>query len=221
MRRLSLLLLLAFGSSFAEDALPRVLVIGDMIYREPVQGAAKDLKGRAEIVHASLPAGRVLHTGLSPEELEGLLGDGKWDLIHFNFGLGDLLYRAPGMNSVRALPMQAGGVRATSPEDYEANLRAILLRLNETGAKLVWASTTPIRASSTNLFEVGSEIEYNTIAARVMAENKIPINDMHTYVRNLIDMDKPAAHGADPFFFDRKPIHPPLVEAILRHLPAR
>ena len=49
-----------------------------------------------------------------------------------------------------------------------------------------------------------------------MRESKIEIVDMHTHVKGVIDMDKPAAHGADPFHFDRKPIHGPLAEIIGR-----
>ena len=40
--------------------------------------------------------------------------------------------------------------------------------LAQTEAKLVWASTTPIRHSSTALFVPGSELEYNRLAAEVM-----------------------------------------------------
>jgi alpha-galactosidase len=65
---------------------------------------------------------------------------------------------------------------------------------------------------------MGSEIAYNRISAKVMAEHELPIHDMHGYVHALIDMDKPAGHGADPFFFDRKPLHPPIVRRILSEL---
>jgi hypothetical protein len=34
----------------------------------------------------------------------------------------------------------------------------------------------------------------------------------------LIDMNKPADHGAAPFFFDRKPIHPPLRDILRKYL---
>ena len=51
-----------------------------------------------------------------------------------------------------------------------------------------------------------------------MAKHGIPTNDMHAFVKGLIDMDKPAGHGADPFFFDRKPIHPPLREILRKDL---
>ena len=63
-----------------------------------------------------------------------------------------------------------------------------------------------------------SEIEYNAIAAKVMMEQGIPINDMYSHVLKLIDMDKPASHGADPFYFDRKPLYPPIVVNVLQQL---
>lgn len=87
-----------------------------------------------------------------------------------------------------------------------------------TGAKLVWASTTPIRHSATNVFEKRSEVEYNKIAAKVMSETKVPVNDMYSYALNRIDMDKPGSHGVDPFFFDRKPLYPPMVRKFLQEL---
>ncbi len=57
------------------------------------------------------------------KKLDVWLGDGKWDVIHFNFGIHD---------------------RAAKPADYEQRLETIVTRLKATGAKLIWASTTPI-----------------------------------------------------------------------------
>ena len=145
-------------------------------------------------------------------------GDGQWDIIHFNCGLGDLIHRVPGVKAFRVMPRHAGGIRTTSPQQYEKNLSALVIRLKVTKAKLVWASTTPIRHSSTNVFAKGSEIEYNAIARKVMGKHSIPINDLHTFVKGLIDMNKPAGHGADPFFFARKPIHSPLLRIVTHHL---
>jgi len=51
-----------------------------------------------------------------------------------------------------------------------------------------------------------------------MKANDVQINDMYSHVRDLIDMEKPAGHGADPFHFDRKPIHQPLVQIIRESL---
>ena len=218
---LGLLLLSGVGLNAGETKAerPRVLVIGDSIYRQPVAELTKAQKEALEIVYVSLEPGEICNTTTALESLDRWLGDGSWDLIHFNFGLGDLVHRAPGMKAFRVLPIPAGGVRSTSPAQYEANLRKLVDRLKATDARLVWASTTPIRHSATRVFEKGSEIEYNTIAARVMKEKGVPINDMYTYVFELIDMDKPAGHNADPFSFDKKPIHPPILESIQAHLP--
>ncbi|OYV05541.1 MAG: hypothetical protein CFE26_11065 [Verrucomicrobiales bacterium VVV1] len=198
--------------------LPRVLILGDVIYQEPVASLAKEFKGRAEVVRGDLKSGEGLSTTTALAGLDTLLGTGKWDLIHFNFGLGDLIHRAPGMKSFRVMPIDSGGVRTTDPKLYESNLRELVKRLKATGAKLVWASTTPIRASATNVFRLGSEIEYNEIAAKVMTEAQIPINDMYSHARSLMNMDKPGSHGVDPFYFDGKPIHEPIAKIIQSHL---
>lgn len=206
---LAFLALLLPASAIAE-ALPRVLILGDRFYRQPAQQAATLLKGKAEIVCPNTP--EVFNTTTALAGIDGLLGEGKWDLIHFNFGLGDLVHRAPGMKSFRAMSREAGGIRATSPADYEANLTTLVKRLQATGAKLVWASTTPIRIDANGLFEPGSEIESNAIAARVMAANRVPTNDMHSAVSTLIASTKPG--GGEPFQFGRLSIHPPLIATI-------
>lgn len=216
--------------SKTED-LPRVLIIGDSVYNQPSRSVAADLKGKAVVVYGTLGSDRVLNSTHALEDLDRLLGkidrNGKpvakekqprWDVIHFNCGLGDLIHRAPNMKSFHVMAIHVGGVPATSPDQYQANLVELVKRLKATGAKLVWASTTPIRHSTTNVFKLGSEIEYNAIAAKVMVQSNVPINDVYSYVISLIDMNKPAGHGADPFHFDKNPIHSPIVSAVLREL---
>jgi acyl-CoA thioesterase-1 len=207
---------------------PRVLIIGDSVYQQQAREVPKELKDHADVTLANWGDADICNTQTALKHLDQLLGyvdrNGEnlapedrptWDVIHLNLGLGDLVYRAPGMKAFRIMPIHAGGVRTTSAEDYEKNLIELIKRLREaTGAKLIWASTTPIRASTSNVFELGSEIEYNRIAASVMAKHDVPVNDMYRYVLELIDMDKPASHGADPFHFDRKPIHGPIVASI-------
>lgn len=63
--------------------------------------------------------------------------------------------------------------------EYEKNLRLIVEKLQRTGAKLIWASTTPI-PQATVVSHPGVEIKYNAVAAKVMAEYHIPIDDLHT-----------------------------------------
>lgn len=209
---------LSSASVRAGEPLPRALILAGTVYREPARNVAKELKGRVEVVFPEIQAGEVRSTSWALANLDEVLGEGKWDLIYFNFGLGDLVYRAPGMKAFRVMAKEAGGVRATTPQQYEKNLQKIVKRLKATGAKLVWANTTPLRSTPNDIFDLGSEIDYNAIAARVMTEQRVPINNTHDYVRKLIDMKRPAPHGWDPFFFDRKPLHPPIVQWIVREL---
>ncbi|MES2981024.1 MAG: SGNH/GDSL hydrolase family protein [Verrucomicrobiota bacterium] len=212
-------LLTVFSLSMAKaqqpaPALPRVLIIGDSIYQAPASLIAAELKGKVEVVYPMIKTTEVVSSTSVLADLDTLLGSGKWDLIHFNCGLGDLIYRAPDMKSLRVMPIDSGGIRNTDPKRYESNLRELVKRLKATDAKLVWSSTTPIRASLSNVFELGSEIEYNAIAAKVMNENHIPINDMYSHIKSLINITKPAGHGADPFDFDKKTIHEPIIKII-------
>ena len=213
--------------------LPSVLIIGDAVYHHHARGVTVDLKDRASVQWVGLPRAVLPSSTNMIEHLDVLLGikdaagndvpaDRRrtWDVIHFNAGLGDLIHCVPHIKSHRVLPHTAGGVLRTDATQYENNLDKLvrLLRQKAPDAKIIWASTTPIRDSRENVFKPGTEIEYNAIAARVMKKHGVPINDMYTYVRDRIDMDKPAGHGADPFNFDKKPIHPPIVEAICEAL---
>ena len=192
---------------------PRVLILGDNFYKAISQQAAKALEERAVVVGSPQEA---THSGLAVVMIDKLLGKEKWDIIYFNFGLGDLTHRAPGMNSYRVMSKAAGGVRTTSPKDYQKNLTELVKRLKKTGAKLVWASTTPIRKSANGIIEPGSETEYNTIASRVMKAHNIPINDMHAKVSKIYK-EKP--DRAEPYGFGKKvDLHPLLVEAIKKNL---
>lgn len=208
------------------DKLPRVLIIGDSVYHQ-ARGGSTDLKGKIEIDFAVWPQGVIANSTNAIKHFDQLLGKldrngkpvpeeklPKWDLIHINVGLGDLIHRAPDMESFRVMPIHVGGVITTDKKSYEKNLDKLVGLLKASGAKIVWASTTPIRHSTSNVFEKGTEIEYNEIAAKVMAKHAVPTNDMYHFVKHLINMDKPASHGADPFSFEKKPIHMPIVRVI-------
>ncbi|HWQ52601.1 MAG TPA: SGNH/GDSL hydrolase family protein [Bryobacteraceae bacterium] len=156
--------------SFApvEDApgLPRVLLIGDSIsvgYTLPVREL---LKGKANVHRIPVNGGPTIR-GL--EQIEQWLGDGKWDLIHFNWGLHDLRTDADGKHQV---PL----------EDYQRNLRQLVDRLNKTGARLIWASTTPVPDAKLNPPRKNSDvIAYNMAARRIMEEKGIPIDDLYGF----------------------------------------
>lgn len=212
------LLFLSWVSLSGMDPLPRVLILGDQVYQQVASDLKKELKDKVEIHYPRHEPGFVWNSSSAVNVMNQYLGDEKWDLIHFNCGLGDLIHRVPKINSFRVMPRHAGGIRTTSAKNYASNLNLLVQKLKATGAKIFWGHTTPIRHSRTNVFEMGSEIEYNIIASEVMKRHKISVNDMYSHVKALINMDKPASHGADPFSFERKPIHFPLREIIISNL---
>lgn len=99
----------------------------------------------------------------------------------------------------------------TPPDQYGKNLQELVTRLKATGAKLIWANTTPINASSP-LYDAGSEVEYNAIAARIMSANGVALNDMNAFANTIVS----ATYG-DPLF-NKIALQPPLVRSILNAL---
>lgn len=220
----------ASAQSPPQMKVPAVLVIGDAVYQQ-AQMVKQELKANANVAMAAWPAHLLPNSTNAIEQIDLLLGfkdaNGKdvpgskqiaWDLIHLNIGLGDLIYRVPNLKSHRNLPYDLGGVITTDAAQYEKNLDTLiqLIRKKAPKAKIIWASTTPIRSSSAKFFKPGSEVEYNQIAVGVMKKHGVPINDMHAYALGVMSMDKPASQ--DPFFFDGKPIHTPIVETVVREL---
>ncbi len=148
-----------------QKGLPRVLIIGDSIsigYTLPVR---KALDGKANVHRIAANSGTTANT---LKNLDKWLGDGRWDAIHVNVGLHDLKY--------------VDGKRQVAPEDYEKNLRAIVARLKMTGAKIVWAATTPVPEGA-NARHPGDEVEYNAIAAKVMKQEDIAVNDLYALAK--------------------------------------
>lgn len=158
-----------------EPGLPRVLLIGDSIsmgYTLPVRAL---LRGVAN-VHR--PAQNCGDTGRGLKHLDAWLGEGRWDVIHFNFGLHDVKYLdAEG----RYVPPEQGH-QVTPVERYAENLRLLVERMRKTGAKLVFATTTPIPDGTLGRV-AHDEKRYNATAAQVMRELGVSINDLHAFVQ--------------------------------------
>ncbi|MEX1114136.1 MAG: SGNH/GDSL hydrolase family protein [Akkermansiaceae bacterium] len=97
------------------------------------------------------------------KKLKQWLGTGKWDVIHFNFGIHD-----------RNLPL----------DTYAGNLEQIVSVLETTGAKLIWARTTP-PASVENAEKFSPEQceRLNRIADEIMKQHGIPTTDLCTPIQ--------------------------------------
>lgn len=151
--------------------LPRVLLIGDSIamgYDLPVRAS---LRGRANVHRPPENCGE---TGRGLRQLEAWLGAGRWDVIHFNFGLHDLKY----LDTQGKYVAPAQGKVVSSLPEYEANLRELVKRLKRTGATLIYATTTPVPDGTLARIE-HEEIAYNAVARRVMKEAGVMIDDLH------------------------------------------
>ncbi len=169
----------------ADPALPRVLLIGDSISMGYTPFVRELLAGRARVHHNP---GNAAHTGRGIAKLDEWLGDEHWDVIHFNWGLHDLAYRPRGR---KHSGLDLNGEQAWSLEEYGEHLQQLVHRLQATGAKLVWASTTPVPEGAAGRIP-GDELKYNEVAARIMKRHEIPIDDLHAHAAaRLRDIQQP------------------------------
>ena len=177
-------LLLAFSGQSLMAAepnkkLPKALVIGDSIcisgYANPLK---EELAGKVEVMIGAAQSSTTTLKGLE-DTLKHYLGDGKADVIHFNFGLWDMCivsYNDKG----GFYDDNAKGRRMVDPAETEKNLREFVRILKGRTDRLVWASITPI--PDTPGRHQGDDFLYNKMAETVMKENGIPIDDLYSYM---------------------------------------
>jgi acyl-CoA thioesterase-1 len=158
-----------------QPGVPRVLLIGDSIsmgYTLPVREA---LAGKANVHRPSENCGPTIR-GI--ERLDAWLGQGHWDVIHFNFGLHDVRID--------------NGSQQVHLEPYEKHLRTMVDRLKKTGAILIWCSTTPVPETSTPPRKQSDVIAYNEAARKIMEENHIRIDDLYGFaLPRLVEIQRP------------------------------
>ncbi len=166
----------AFEAVTDDPDLPRVLLIGDSIsiaYTVPVQEL---LAGTANVHRIPVNGG---HTGMGitglPKWLETMGRD--WDVIHFNWGLWDLCYRHPDSKN-QGNRDTVNGTQTFSVEEYAQNLEKLVQELQKTGAKLVFATTTPVPEGELGR-KVGDDRIFNAAAREVMDRQGVAINDLH------------------------------------------
>jgi len=147
---------------------PRVLLIGDSISIGYTPHTTKLLEAKAKVTHH---AGNAQDTRNGLKLLQTWLKDGPYEVIHFNWGLWDLV----------------DGGKAVPIDEYEKNLRELVKQLKETKAKLIWASTTPVPEINGRKRRDADVVAYNAVAKKIMEENKIPIDDLYEFARPQLD----------------------------------
>jgi hypothetical protein len=150
--------------------LPRVLLLGDSISVGYTLAVRELLKDRANVHRPPHNCGP---TTLGLKKIDEWLGEKPWDLIHFNWGLHDLKY----MNAEGERVAPDKGFQQVPIDQYEENLEKLAVRMKATGAKLIWASTTPVPEGSVARIK-GGEAAYNAAAQRIIKKHGIPINDL-------------------------------------------
>jgi len=151
-----------------ETNLPRVLLIGDSIVRDYYPEVEKRLAGKAFV--GRLATSRFVADPVLLKEIETVLDGTKFDVIVFNNGMhgwqhSEAEYR-------KAFPKLIKAIRAHAPK-----------------AKLIWATTTPLRNGKDLTYDTKAEYSDERIAARnavgaeLVAAQKIPTVDLNAAVR--------------------------------------
>lgn len=166
--------------------LPNVLILGDSIsigYTRDVRALMHD---EANIFRPMSSKLSPVNCGDTPAGLKGIdrwLGDTKWNVIHFNWGLWDLCYRNP-ESATQGHRDKVHGTLTSSIADYKANLEKLIAAMQRTGAKLIWASTTAVPPNEAGRF-VGDDAKYNAAAAEVMRAHNIPTDDLYALTKTF------------------------------------
>jgi acyl-CoA thioesterase-1 len=164
--------------------LPRVLIIGDSISMGYTWEVRKFLAGKANVQHPNVNCGP---TEFGLEHVRQWIGDSHWDVIYFNFGLHDLKY----LDEKGDYVTPDKGKQVASIEQYQANLKRIIGTLQSTGAKLIFATTTPVPSGSNGRVQ-GDEMRYNTGATEVMRQMGIETDDLWSVVNpSLATLQQP------------------------------
>ena len=156
----------AFLPVHETPGLPRVLLMGDSISIGYTPAVRELLKGKAN-VHRIGENGGPTSNGVA--KIDAWLGTFQWDVIHFNFGLHDLKIMDNGRHQVE-------------PTEYEKNLRSIVARLKQTGAKLIFATTTPVPEGKVNPPRNPADVRaYNAVALTVMKDTGVAVDDLYEF----------------------------------------
>jgi len=169
---LAVLIALNADAIAASPPSPRVLIIGDSISIGYTPHVRTLLTNRAVVVHNP---GNAMHTRYGLARLEEWLGTDRWDVIHFNFGLHDLKYvTKEGSNAV----VRGEGYRQVDLPEYRANLEAIGRRLVATGARVIFATTTPFPDHTRPYRDPADCARYNAEARAVLEPLGVAVNDL-------------------------------------------
>jgi predicted esterase/lysophospholipase L1-like esterase len=165
----------AAGMIRAED-LPKVLIIGDSISIGYTEKVKQLLAGKAEV---SRPPENCRFSGYGLENVAKWIGNGKWDVVHFNFGIWDVHLLDKGEIVMPSLADRDPALfkRRSTTKEYVANLKGMLRIIKPAAGKVIFATTTPFTTYGEGTKAL---ISANNKAARDQMEAQgVRINDLH------------------------------------------
>ena len=165
-----------------DPSLPDVLILGDSISIGYTLQVRELLKGKANVFRPSKGNRPVNCSGTTRglRFLDAWIEGREWSVIHFNWGLHDLKH----------VQTAGGDAKSNDPESptqatvevYAENLEKIVEKLEGTGARLVFATTTPVVEGTLNPLRVPEDpVKYNEAALKIMKEHSIPVNDLYSF----------------------------------------
>ncbi|WP_166826188.1 SGNH/GDSL hydrolase family protein [Thalassoroseus pseudoceratinae] len=188
--RLAALICLAVCSvSMAADK-PRVLILGDSISIGYTPYVQKMMEGEAIVKRPMRANGQRAEncsgTTYGVENVERWLkiDGGDWDVIHFNWGLHDMKREDPKTKKPSRNPDHP---RQADVETYEKQLRAIVKKLQQSDAKLIFCTTTPVPTGVSPHRDTTDPAKYNTAALKIMKEHDIAVDDLYTFANSRLD----------------------------------
>ena len=176
LRSKSLIITILFVSlSSCIQVKPRILIIGDSISIGYTPFVKKDLANKADVFHNP---GNAQHTGNGLKKIDKWIGNEKWDIIQFNWGLWDLCYRNPD-SKVRWNRDKKSGKITYTIDEYASNLDSIVSILQtKTEAKLIFVTTTYVPENEAGRFK-NDAIRYNDAAKEIMKKHSVIVNDIY------------------------------------------
>ena len=161
-----------FPNSNGKD-LPRVLLIGDSITRAYFPAVEKALAGKAYA--GRIATSKAIGDPALPQEIALLASEYKFDVIHLNIGMHGWEYSEEDYKTY--LPELVAAVRKAAPE-----------------AKLIWASTTPVRKDREKGASNSRIERRNAIAREFCKAAGIPIDDLYATIAPHVELHSDDIH---------------------------
>ncbi|MPY90235.1 MAG: SGNH/GDSL hydrolase family protein [Luteitalea sp.] len=166
----------------SQNGLPNVLLLGDSISVGYTQFVQELLKGKANVKRPLRENGdpeNCLGTTNGVSHIDRWLGDTRWDVIHFNFGLHDLKHVDPVTRRPSENPEHPQEADLTT---YRKNLTEIVKKLVATEADLIFATTTPYPDKPDGpVRRADQPAKYNEVALKIMKQFGVMIDDLYSF----------------------------------------